>query len=162
MTLLVDLEERWLADVGFGDSFREPLRLDEPDDQVQDGRAYRVVHDGVGGTMLSGDRDGAVKGYRFSLRPRALADYSGRCHYLQTSPNSSFTQRIVCSRAMPTGRVTIADQRLIVTDGTERSERALSEAEWRAALIERFGIPPDDARALRRRVAAAERPLGGG
>lgn len=29
MTLLVTLEERWLADVGFGDGFREPLLLDE-------------------------------------------------------------------------------------------------------------------------------------
>jgi N-hydroxyarylamine O-acetyltransferase len=28
MTLLVTLAERWLVDVGFGDSFLEPLRLD--------------------------------------------------------------------------------------------------------------------------------------
>ena len=29
MTLMVTLEDRWLADVGFGDSFREPLRSEE-------------------------------------------------------------------------------------------------------------------------------------
>jgi N-hydroxyarylamine O-acetyltransferase len=29
MTLMVLLAERWLADVGFGDSFLEPMRLDE-------------------------------------------------------------------------------------------------------------------------------------
>ena len=28
LTLLVDLEEPWLADVGFGECFLEPLRLD--------------------------------------------------------------------------------------------------------------------------------------
>src|SRR5258708_6478096 len=28
MALLVEMDERWLADVGFGDSFLEPLRLD--------------------------------------------------------------------------------------------------------------------------------------
>jgi len=37
LTLLVQLEERWLADVGFGECFREPLRLDEPGEQVQPG-----------------------------------------------------------------------------------------------------------------------------
>ena len=31
---LVTLAERWLADVGFGDSFREPLRLDERAEQA--------------------------------------------------------------------------------------------------------------------------------
>jgi N-hydroxyarylamine O-acetyltransferase len=32
MTLLVTLEQRWLADVGFGDSFIEPLPLDDRND----------------------------------------------------------------------------------------------------------------------------------
>src|SRR5262245_17464015 len=41
MTLLVTLDERWLADVGFGESFVEPLRLDERGAQIQDGRTYR-------------------------------------------------------------------------------------------------------------------------
>ncbi len=33
MTLMVTLDERWLADVGFGDSFNEPLLIDERDEQ---------------------------------------------------------------------------------------------------------------------------------
>ena len=43
MTLLVSLEQRWLVDVGFGDSFREPLRLDEPNEQLQGRSAYRIL-----------------------------------------------------------------------------------------------------------------------
>src|SRR5918996_1064044 len=46
MTLLVTLEERWLADVGFGDSFVEPLLLDERGEQAQGRHAYRVTPDG--------------------------------------------------------------------------------------------------------------------
>ena len=46
MALMVTLEERWLVDVGFGDSFLEPLRLDERGEQVQGGRAYRILPDG--------------------------------------------------------------------------------------------------------------------
>ena len=47
MTLLVTLndklEERWLADVGFGDSFREPLLLNERGVQRQGERDYKIV-----------------------------------------------------------------------------------------------------------------------
>jgi N-hydroxyarylamine O-acetyltransferase len=149
MTLLVELEDRWLADVGFGDSFREPLRFDYAGEQVQDGRPYRIVHDGNTGSMSVQKESGTTGGYRFSLRPRALVDYTGRCNYLQTSPESTFTQRIICSRATPTGRVTIANQRLIVSDRGVRTERDLRDAEWRAAFTEHFGVPSADAQALR-------------
>ena len=46
MTLLVKLDERWMADVGFGDSFLEPLRLDTPDEQVEGARAYKLFFRG--------------------------------------------------------------------------------------------------------------------
>jgi N-hydroxyarylamine O-acetyltransferase len=52
MVLLVTLEDRWLADVGFGDSFLEPLCLDDPRDQARDGREYRVAREGPDWTML--------------------------------------------------------------------------------------------------------------
>jgi N-hydroxyarylamine O-acetyltransferase len=157
MTLLVELEERWLADVGFGDSFREPLRFDHTGEQVQDGRPYWVIHDGSAGSMSVLKESGITGGYRFSLRPRALADYSGRCNYLQTSPDSTFTQRIICSRATPAGRVTIANQRLIVSDRDGRRERDLGDAEWRAAFTEHFGIPHADAQALRAPARTVDR-----
>jgi N-hydroxyarylamine O-acetyltransferase len=38
MALMVQLEERWLVDVGFGDSFFEPLLLDEAGEQQQGNR----------------------------------------------------------------------------------------------------------------------------
>jgi N-hydroxyarylamine O-acetyltransferase len=46
LTLLVQLEERWLADVGFGEGFREPLRLDDPGEQAQTHGAYRLSREG--------------------------------------------------------------------------------------------------------------------
>src|SRR5215207_9436793 len=45
MALLVSLAERWLVDVGFGDSFIEPLLLAERAEQAQGGRAYRIDED---------------------------------------------------------------------------------------------------------------------
>ena len=71
LCLLVRLEERWLADVGFGDTFREPLRLDDPGEQIQNGKAYRIERDGDWWIMHEPDSGGRrADGYRFILRPR--------------------------------------------------------------------------------------------
>jgi N-hydroxyarylamine O-acetyltransferase len=133
---------RWLADVGFGDSFCEPLRLDEPGEQLQDGRAFRIDRAGPQLILLRQD-EGATwqPQYRFTLQPRQHADYLGMCHYHQTSPESSFTRKRVCTRATPAGRVTLSDLRLIVTEHGERQERLLADqAEFAAALRELFEI----------------------
>lgn len=143
MALLVTLEERWLVDVGFGDSFLEPVRLDERGEQFQGDRAYRIDEDGDHLLLLQ--RQGAdgpwEPQYRFTLQPRELPDYAGMCHYHQTSPQSHFTQKRVCSLATPDERVTLSDLRLITTRGGVRQERMLSsEEEHAATLRELFGV----------------------
>ncbi len=142
LTLVVTLDERWLVDVGFGDSFLEPLRLDTPGVQVQHGELYRVTHDGARGLYARRKRGGDWRDeYTFSLTPRRLSDFSGACTYHQSSPESSFTRRRVCSRATPEGRVTLSDRRLIITRNGTRDERELpDDAAFRAALREHFGI----------------------
>ena len=143
MALLVALEERWLADVGFGDSFRDPLRLDERGEQPEGPRAFRIDEDG--GRLLLLRRDGAEEPwqpqYRFTSQPREYADYAGMCRYHQTSPESHFTRQTVCSLATPDGRVTLSGMKLITTRGSERHEKTLESEEERAALYrELFGI----------------------
>jgi N-hydroxyarylamine O-acetyltransferase len=101
MALAVTLEERWLADVGFGDSFRDPLRLDVREVQPESGRALRIDEDGGHHLLLR--RDGAGEPwqpqYRFTLQPYEYADYAAMCHFHQTSPDSHFTRQTVCSLA---------------------------------------------------------------
>ena len=143
MALLVELPERRLADVGFGDSFVEPLLLDERAPQAQGARSFRIDEDGGGRLVLlrgGGGGEWAAQ-YRFGLEPHSYADYAGMCHFHQTSPESHFTRRRVCSRLTPGGRVTLSGTRLIDTAGGERRERELaSEGEFHAALGEHFGI----------------------
>src|SRR6266403_543513 len=68
MTLLVTLAERWLVDVGFGDSFLEPLRLDEESEQIQGRRAYRIVREDESLTLMQRSNDDELKQqYRFTL-----------------------------------------------------------------------------------------------
>jgi N-hydroxyarylamine O-acetyltransferase len=132
----------WLADVGFGDSFREPLRLDDPGEQLQDGRAYRIDRDGAYLTLLRRGNDQRWEPqHRFTLQPRQHTDFAQMCHYHQTAPESSFTQRRVCTRATSEGRITLSDRLLIVTERGERREQQLADEDAvSATLRERFGI----------------------
>jgi N-hydroxyarylamine O-acetyltransferase len=144
MALLVTLEERWLADVGFGDSFVEPLPLDDSAERVQGRHAYRVTPEGDHLVMARRDVGGDEwkAQYRFTLRPHAYADFEEMCRYHQTSPRSHFTRGRVCSRANGGGRVTLSGMRLIETDadGGRRERLLADDEEYAAALREHFGV----------------------
>ncbi len=137
-----DTNAGWLADVGFGDSFLEPLRFDEQGEQLDGLRAYRIEHDEAYRWVWERDYDGMwTRQYRFDLRPRQLSDFAPMCVWQQTSPDSSFTQRRICSRATPDGRVTLSEMRLITKVNGQRNECTLdSEEECQMVLRERFGI----------------------
>ncbi len=142
MTLLVELEERWLADVGFGDFIQEPLLLDERAEQVQGGWAYRIVPHGEGWSVEQREPGGNwVAEYRFGSTPHVFADSLPMCRHHQTSLESPFTQGRICSLATRDGRVTLRDRRLIETVRGERRERELENEEQVALVLrERFGI----------------------
>ncbi len=140
LTLLVHLEEDWLADVGFGDSFRQPLRLQSELVQEQEWGRYRLVRDGQ--YWLTQEWHEEWKpGYRFTLQPHVLDDFSEMCRYHQTSPESGFTKHSTCSLATHYGRITLSDLRLIITRNGTREERALADQrEYNTLLSEQFGI----------------------
>lgn len=142
LALRVDLDEPWLADVGWGDSFLQPLRLDITGEQLDAGHTYRIVHDGDYRTLQRREQTGAWEdNYRFTLQPRAWADFAAMCHYHQTSPDSAFTQHNTCTLPTARGRVTVSDRRLIITeDGTRRESTLADDAAVAAALREQFGI----------------------
>jgi len=142
MTLLVTLEERWLVDVGFGDSFREPLLLDERGVQTQGDRDYQIVAEGDRDLLRQREKGGDWRPqYQFTLQPRAFADYAAMCDYHQTSPDSHFTKAPMCSRATADGRITLSGMRLITTRGAGRQEVSVADDDEYAHLLrEQFGI----------------------
>ena len=141
MTLLVHLEEDYLVDVGFGDSYRMPIKM--PDGEVEDvsGR-YRVIQNSDGKHLLQRQIKGDWEPqYRFTLIPRNLDEYTQRCSYHQTSPDSHFTQQKIISIAKPWGRLSLSESALITTKSTTRiNENVESEADWNSKLQEIFGI----------------------
>lgn len=144
MTLMVTLAERWLADVGFGDSFLEPLLLDSREEQVQALRSFRIVDDDDHLILMRRNHGSDWEPqYRFTLQPYTFADYEETCVYHQTSPDSHFTKGRICSLATDDGRITLSDMRMITTSGPQqlREERTLTtQEEYDRILLDQFGI----------------------
>ena len=143
MALLVKLDDRWLVDVGFGDSFLEPLLLDETGEQVQGNQAFRISQDIEHRIVCRRVRNEDWKPqYRFSLQPYQYADYEEMCWYHQTSPQSHFTQGRICSRATANGRISLSGMRIITTshEGLRYEQQLNSQEEYERALREHFDI----------------------
>jgi N-hydroxyarylamine O-acetyltransferase len=143
MALHVKLEESWLADVGFGDGFVDPLLLENHSEQNQPCGAFRIESDGMQRILSRSTRGGAWEPqYRFTLKPHQLGDYREMCHYHQSSPLTSFTQGRIVTLATPHGRVTVSRMHLITTDfdGSRRERELSTEAEYRQILEDLFGI----------------------
>ena len=144
MTLMVTLNERWLVDVGFGESFLEPLLLDTCADQQLGTRSFRLIEeDDHLVLMRRNDGEDWQPQYRFALQPYTFPDYEEMCHFHQTSPDSHFTKGLICSRATEDGRITLSDMRFITTFGPQRlrDEQTLtSREEYHRILRDQFGV----------------------
>lgn len=146
LALLVGIPHQsksWLVDVGFGDSFNEPLSFEERGEQVQGLRAYKLEPTSNGWIAWQKNYDGIWKRlYFFDLQPHKFPEeYEAACHYHQTSPKSSFTRGSTISKATPDGRISLEAGRLIVTTNGQRSESPLQdEDEFHQLLKVHFDI----------------------
>ena len=139
------VKSSWLADVGWGDSFVEPLQLNLEAEQPQGLRAYRLEMDGIYRILWQRNYDGTwERQYRFTLQPRSFpVDFQPMCQYHQTSPDSPFTRERLCTLATPEGRISLMEGRLLLTRDGVRSERPVAEEARGRALRERFGVELD-------------------
>lgn len=143
MVLLVDLEKKYLVDVGFGDTFRKPIAM--PDGIVEDisGR-YRIepftsVHDEY--VLQKKDKSHWEHVYSFTTHPQVISDFKEMCTFNQTSLKSHFTQQNICSIATKNGRVSLSDGYLTNTKGDSESKiRVISAEDFRHKLKQNFGI----------------------
>ncbi|MDQ0378949.1 arylamine N-acetyltransferase family protein [Amycolatopsis thermophila] len=156
LALRVDLDEPWLADVGFGRFARHPLRLSacEPQD---DAEGEFLVLDSPGGEIEV--RHNGEPAYRLEPRARELADFVPTCWWQATSPDSHFTQNVVCTISTPSGRITLAGDKLIETVDGKRAERDLTAAEKVEAYRVHFGIHVNEAPVLGHFPAPGLRPF---
>lgn len=145
--LLVTLgKDRWIADVGLGDGFLEPIPL-QPGEYRQGGFLTRVE------LLSSATVDSeemwrgrphelsSVSSFDFTTTPRSLADFSLKCDELQTSPESGFVKSTVCQRFVPGGIVTLRGAVYShVTPGSTTRRTITDLSDYARVLREAFGI----------------------
>jgi N-hydroxyarylamine O-acetyltransferase len=144
MALIVSLNEtEYLSDVGFGDSFLEPLKLKT--DEIQEDRAgfFRITKSGDGDHFIlhrALDGEDFIPQYKFGLAPRKLNEFNHMCEYHETSPESHFMQKIICSKATEKGRITLSDRKLIVTENGKKEQKDITESDFHLFLKQHFNI----------------------
>ena len=144
LTLLIQLDDRYIVDVGLGDSSRLPLRLEEGGEQYGTGQRYRFTQTDGRWILWSGaENNGWYDEYSFdaTMTPLALPDFENANRYYQTAPESWFVQGRICSRATEGGRISLTGDTLIVTRNGQREETPINgEQAFVRALSEHFGI----------------------
>lgn len=158
LALLVEIpdDEPYLADVGFGESFREPLRWNVTAPQRQGDREYRLAETPESRVLSQKLPDKEWEDqYILSVMPRQLDDFAPMAHFHQTSPESGFTKNPVISQALPDGRISLTDKLFIVTKDGQRTEQPISGSAVYFERLEReFGVNlrPELRQALESRV----------
>ena len=133
-----DASGPWLIDVGFGSHSVYPLLFDSRHEQNDPAGRFLLVDSGEGDVDVL--KDGKPQ-YRIEPKERSLADFIPTCWWQTTSPDSHFTQDIICSRLTKDGRVSIAGRTLIITENGSRAEQQLTgDDALLAAYREHFGI----------------------
>jgi N-hydroxyarylamine O-acetyltransferase len=141
LALLVELDRRWLVDVGFGFPWAtEPLDVDERDEQERGGRRFRVA---AHGDALVAEELGLEdpNGYRFSLEPVTQDAFAAQCAAYATDPDSPFVRRGPAVQAFEDGWAQVTRERARGTRGGAGFDEALTdEASWHLALERHVGL----------------------
>ncbi|MBO8128640.1 MAG: arylamine N-acetyltransferase [Peptococcaceae bacterium] len=143
MMLLVHLDKDYVVDVGFGNSVRSPLPLSGEEINDVSG-VYRIKpnYSILYGYFFQKKRDGKwVSLYHFTKTPRSLSNFQAMCDYHQTSPDSDFTQKLLCTMATEIGHVTLSGETLTITEGGMKRVYPISSLTEREQILSQyFGI----------------------
>lgn len=142
MAIIVEMEDLWLLDVGYGDLFIEPLLLTNPNPQKDQFKAYQIIKENEN-FILSESKDGVnfQTRYTFKTIPRKIANFDDQCYWKQYSPDSYFVKNRVCTLPHSNGRTTLFNDKLIQRRDREREEIIIDSASQYDSMLQRyFGI----------------------
>lgn len=143
MALIVEMSNRkYLVDVGNGEFAFHPLKV-ELNILQMDPRGEFIIENADGDNLLVSkmtDNDKTPQ-YLFTLKSRTVAEFLPMLHYQQTSPDSHFVQKRLCTLPTENGRVTISGNSIKFKNGeTVKEELLESEAAFQKALLDHFCI----------------------
>ncbi len=145
MSLHVKLEEQeYLLDVGFGDLFIEPLKIECDIMQEDYFKNYKIEQlEDKKFVLLESlkEKEDYQKKYLFNLEPRSIEDYAEQCEYKQTSPDSHFVKNTICTLPTKQGRKTILNNIFKIKSFDKVTEKEISnDQELIKILKEEFNM----------------------
>lgn len=145
LTLEVTLEFPFLVDVGFGDTFIKPLRLDLEGPQDGGSGEFAFVADGEDKTLFQVGGDGSlVPQYRFGPTEWGLQDFDVASERLQMETGSYWTRARFVTRLLAGGpdRVTLLKDRIKFRRNGVWSEQPITAHDWPGELERWFEMIP--------------------
>ncbi len=122
--MAIQVNGKWLADVGFGGrSFVQPLLLNDQNQQTDSGGVYqiRATWDQKFHLLRQDREDGTFKPmYRFDLEPQEIQNFQTECRAKQRDPNSHFVNNKICTIATSEGRDSLLNSTFTRRIGSEK------------------------------------------
>ncbi|MHC2990476.1 hypothetical protein OB13_02350 [Pontibacter sp. HJ8] len=135
--------ENYLVDVGFGEFAFHPLPI-KLNTELPDPRGFFKMEKGEENYLVvkkKNPQGDFIPEYLFTEQERQVDEFLEMCHFHQTSPESHFTQKPICSLPTPEGRITLKGNTLKITTNGAVSERPLNnEDEVQQVLRDYFNV----------------------
>ena len=141
LTLEVHVDQPYLVDVGFGASFINPLRLNDPTPQDGGTGMFQLIAS-PNGTTLTELIDGLpMPLYRYRRVAHTLDQFTPISDALQNDPTKHWGTKPFATRLLDHGpdRVTLTHDTLKVIRGEATDTRPIAPHDWEATLRDWFG-----------------------
>jgi N-hydroxyarylamine O-acetyltransferase len=144
LALIVKIkDDHYLVDVGFGAFSSYPVKIELNKETNDPGGIFCIKTFNENYLVIEKrNAEGQwIPEYIFSGKERELSEFQDRCNFHQTSKESHFMQKRICSVLTKNGRITLTGDTLKITENGAVTERKInSEQEFQQALWNYFGI----------------------
>ncbi len=143
LAIIVTIDSmEYLVDVGYGEFAFHPVAIDLDRSQKDKRGTFKISQYSDTHLAVNIQKMGKWNPiYLFSPEGREYKDFEEMCSYHQTSPESHFTQKRICSLATEEGRITVTGNRLVIKDSYGLKTTSIKDQdEFLAYLFQYFQI----------------------
>ena len=143
LTLEVTLDQPYLVDVGFGDSFITPLRLNQAGPQDGGAGTFEFMASSQGTTLTRHEADGfPAPQFRFKRTHRRLEEFAVPSDTLQSDMSTHWHQKPIATRLTGTGadRISLTGTTFTRTVGGDSEKTTIADDQIDDILAEEFNL----------------------
>lgn len=143
MSLLVKLDRLYVVDVGFGDLPTKAIPIMTEDEAVvikDVNGEYRAIEVDGGFVVQKLVDDAFQTLYRADFEPRDLQFFAESIEFNQHNPNSIFVKKLIVTKPLLDGRVTMSEHHLTVMSRGEKKVYPLTKDNYHTLLKQYFNM----------------------